>query len=270
MLGTLLTLWSFFAFFQIINADGNWSKTKKDIRMPLELRVVNEGLAHHDNGWILSNQHFLYKTTTDPMEILLANHDAVTEELRSLSYDHIGDIDVVDGIIYGGLEARENTNNAVLATWNVTDLQMIRYKITTETYHMPWVAVDPSSKLIYSAIWNDCCELKIYNADTFEFVDNLTVNNLPGEIQGGAFYEGSLYICSNSGDDIWRINVQSGEVEFILSDLYNRSVYPEYEMEGLDFWDLSNRGLGVMHMFGNFMEGREKAVHNYDPPSLPP
>eukprot|EP01036_Dinobryon_divergens_P032344 gene32343-41908_t len=36
-------------------------------------------------------------------------------------------------------------------------------------------------------------------------------------------------------------------------------------MEGLDFWDLSHIKMGVMHLFGNFMQIREKAVRNYDP-----
>lgn len=43
-------------------------------------------------------------------------------------------------------------------------------------------------------------------------------------------------------------------------------MYPnhEYEMEGLDFWDLTDRGLGVMHMYGNFMQVKEKAIHHYE------
>lgn len=42
-----------------------------------------------------------------------ANHHAIPEELFHMSYNHIGDIDVLDNIIYGGIEAREG--NGVLA-----------------------------------------------------------------------------------------------------------------------------------------------------------
>jgi hypothetical protein len=35
-------------------------------------------------------------------------------------------------------------------------------------------------------------------------------------------------------------------------------------MEGITFWDLRDKGLGVMHLFGNFMQAKEKAIHNYD------
>jgi hypothetical protein len=72
-------------------------KEAKEIRLPLELRIVNEGLAHDDEHWFLSNQHFLFKTTVSPMEIVTANYHAIPSELGKRRYDHIGDIDVLDG-----------------------------------------------------------------------------------------------------------------------------------------------------------------------------
>lgn len=52
---------------------------------------------------------------------------------------------------------------------------------------MPWVAIDPSTRLLYSAVWNDVNNLQVYNADDFSFVQQLTVqgaNKLPPEVQG--------------------------------------------------------------------------------------
>lgn len=74
-----------------------WQRTSKDIRLPGELRVVNEGLSHDDKYWYLSNQHFLYKTEINPMVIVASNHHAIPEELGKQRYDHIGDIDVFEG-----------------------------------------------------------------------------------------------------------------------------------------------------------------------------
>ena len=171
----------------------------RDIRIPLKLRVVNEGIAHHEDSWIFSNQHILYRTTIDPIVVETSNYDGIPEELRALKYDHIGDIDVLDGVIYGGVENKDSNMNAVLATWNASDLQMIRYKVTTETYHMPWVAVDSSTRLIYSAQWNGD-ELMVYDATSFDFIRSIPVTpSLPKEIQGGAFYDSDLYICVNGG-----------------------------------------------------------------------
>lgn len=88
---------------------------------------------------------------------------------------------------------------------------------------------------------------------------------LPKEIQGGAFYKGSLYLASNLEDAVWKVvvwcdifslskltalrrgqvDISSGALTKELSDSYN---HHDYEMEGLDFWDLTDKGLGVMHM----------------------
>ena len=82
-------------------------------------------------------------------------------------------------------------------------------------------------------------------------------------ISGGAFYENYLYICTNIDDGIWKINIETGDIEFVVSDNYPLHEYEVHnnnyiililynniiiKMEGLDFWDLSSIGLGVMHM----------------------
>jgi len=130
---------------------------------------------------------------------------------------------------------------------------------------MPWVAVEPKTRTIYTALWNDCCVFKMYSVDTFAYIGDYKIADnliLPGEIQGGAFYNGDLYFCTNAKDQVWRLELESGIINLELSDSY---LFHDYEMEGLDFWDLRDRGLGVMHMFGNFMQFREKSLRNYDP-----
>lgn len=87
--------------------------------------------------------------------------------------------------------------------------------------------------------------------------------SLPKEIQGGAFYNGDLYLASNIDDSVFKVRFQvgnaallhlmlrckldrtQGQLTQVLSDVYPNH---EYEMEGLDFWDLTEKGLGMMHM----------------------
>ncbi len=183
-----------------------------------------------------------------------------------MTYNHIGDIDIIDGLIIGGIEAKEG--NGVLASWNTTDLSLIKYKVTEQS-DMPWVAIDKTTRQIYSCVWGDQNQLQIYDLDTFDFIGTLpvdTANNsplLPKEIQGGAFYEGELYLCTNVEDGIWKINITTGKVEFVFSDpIFDKYAY---EMEGMDFWDLKDKGLGVMHVFGNFMKVTEKSIKSYNP-----
>ena len=51
-------------------AAGTWEKVR-DLRMPGELRVVNEGVAHDETHWYFSNQHFLYQTEIEPLNITM-------------------------------------------------------------------------------------------------------------------------------------------------------------------------------------------------------
>mmetsp|Transcript_26004 Transcript_26004/g.43847 ORF Transcript_26004/g.43847 Transcript_26004/m.43847 type:complete len:92 (-) Transcript_26004:155-430(-) len=89
---------------------------------------------------------------------------------------------------------------------------------------------------------------------------------MPAEIQGSAFYKGDLYVSSNINVSVYKIDVSTGETSFVLSDDYIEKHL--YEMEGLTFWDLEEQGgggegLGTMHLFGNFMEVKEKAIRNF-------
>ena len=42
-----------------------------------------EGLTHDDEYWYMSNQHVLYKTTVDPITIVLANYRAIPVSICS-------------------------------------------------------------------------------------------------------------------------------------------------------------------------------------------
>lgn len=155
----------------------------------------------------------------------MANYQGVPLELHELSYNHIGDIDVYNNVIYGGIEA--DHGNGVIAAWNASDLSFMRYRITEQS-DMPWVAVDSLHKKIYSAKWNDCCQLYVYDLTSFELLGLFPIaegQRLPPEIQGGAFYKGDLYVATNQNDEVWKINVKTGDISLELSDEYDRHEY---------------------------------------------
>lgn len=249
--------------------DIEWIPVKNEIRMPLELRVVNEGLAHDDKSWFMTNQHFLYRTSLYPLNIEVANHHAIPEELVKLRYNHIGDIDHDQGIIYGGMET-SGSEVGILGAWNATDLTMIKY-VYTEQKGLPWVAVNPSTRSLYANVWNQVDGIQIYDMDSFALKGKLTPaagQTFPKEIQGGAFNPldpGFLYVAINANCSVYKIDLLSGDVTFILSDEYNTTVPHVYEMEGITFWDLRKHrpDLGVMHLFGNFMSIKEKSIRSF-------
>jgi len=275
-----------------LSACEQWRSVYKDIRLPGQLRVVNEGIAHDTDGyWYFSNQHILYKTTNGfgnskkdgaLMSIVLSNYEAIPAALNEgrafdERYNHIGDVDVFENVLYGGIEPQNGPG--VLAKWHCENLTLISYAVTTMD-GMPWVAVEASTRLLYSAVWNDRLNLQVFNADTFAYVGVVSAASgmpLPGEIQGGVFWSNSdssssqarnIYLAVNANCSIYVMDVASGVVSFVLSDpnrYYGRLYEHIYEMEGIDGWDLRSEGLGVLHVYGNFMEVKEKGIHSFEP-----
>ena len=211
--------------------------------MPINLRPANEGLTHDKTSWFFSNQHILYKTSKLPIEVTLSKA-SIPNELKTSRYDHIGDIDVDSeaGVLYAGLESSEDFPG-ILAAYNTSDFSLLRMK-TTSQRGAPWVAVDYSTRLLYSNDWGDRQFLQVYDLDTFDFVRSLP-GSYPAEVQGAAFFRGDLYLSSNLNCSVWRVDV-SGDVaaaEMVVSDNSKRF----FEMEGLTFWedeDLKASGLG--------------------------
>ena len=251
--------------FSLFSSVYAWTRVA-DERMPGELRVANEGLSHDDNYWYLTNKHFIYQVDKQPMKIIQSNHYAIPSELTEQGYDHIGDIEVNNGVLYGGVEGGPT---GIIGCWNTTTLEMINYIKITEQKGMPWVTVNPNTNLLYTSEWSNTERIHIYDtANNCAYMGYLIIANpeeYPKEVQGASFYNNELYISTNINDGIYKIDINSGISEFVFND--DNNYLPDeyyYEMEGLTFWDLSNDGLGLMHMYGNFMNAREKAVHNFD------
>jgi hypothetical protein len=70
---------------------------------------------------------------------------------------------VLGDIVYGGIEG-SNDGFGLLARWNTSDLSFIDYK-KTDQEGMPWVAIEPLTKKIYSAKWNEKDQLTVFNND---------------------------------------------------------------------------------------------------------
>ena len=251
-----------------------WVQSSNGIAPPGKLRVANEGLTADSEGYIyLNSKGTLFKCqleqkkkkkSDDKLEILSENTNLIPAELKAQGYNHVGDIDFFDGILYMGIEY-STTSKGVLAAVNSTSLEVIRYRITEEQGGMPWVAVQDNK--IYSTHWSDTSKINVWSIEDFSFIKSIEAKGvqLPAEIQGGAFWEkdpGFLYLAAN-GPVVFKFDITTGEtVEFVLNDAYKHHAY---EMEGITFLDLEDEGLGTMHIYGNFELLREKSIHNFSP-----
>ena len=246
-----------------------WQLTTSSIGMPGLLRESNEGLTHDKDGFIyLNSKGTLFKCalqSNNELKIVAKNTQLIPRELQEKGYNHVGDIDEADGIIYIGIEY-STTSPGVLASVNSTTLEVMNWTITDQG-GAPWVAVD--GDYIYSSHWSDTTKLNLWNRNDFSFQKSIYAKEgveLPKEIQGAAFYDadpGFIYLAVD-GPAVYRFDATSGSTcEFVLKDAYD---HHPYEMEGITFMDLEHRGLGTLHVYGNFQSLREeKSIHNFSP-----
>lgn len=251
-----------------VDNDGVWEVVGTTAYPEKLTALVSEGLSNDGSNFIVSTKDMIFLTTLD-LEVIISNMDAIPHELRvSKRYDHLGDCQYHNGLIYFPVEEPSYTNPAIFV-YNVTDetIDFVRYNSLISQQHMPWIALDPASGSLYSSDYYNVSQLHIYDTDTLEHVKSIVIDYEINEVQGGAFYQGLLYLGVNSGDTIYAIDIQTGHVEvaiqqYIADDAEESGVDAEYEFEGLTFLDLTAMNRGVMHNTGNHQ--REPAMIHCD------
>lgn len=252
------------AVFLLCNvaAEDAWTLTAP-LKMPGELRVANEGLTNDGTHMYLNSKDLIFKCEIDSAGKQLKvvkQEKLIPDRLRSEGYNHVGDIDYNNGVIYAGLEW-SSTSPGILASYDATSLQMLNYTVT-EQQGMPWVAVSVDGTKLYSTHWNEKTFINVYSSSDFSFLSTIKAD-LPGEVQGAAFWEKEprfLYTLSN-GPYVHRVDTDTGDVEFVLKD--DEYKHHVYEAEGITFMDLDGVGMGSLHIYGNFETIEEKSVHNF-------
>ena len=112
--------------------------------------------------------------------------------------------------------------------------------------------------------FTDVDKLFVYSS-SLEFIKEIKLKEvLPQGIQGGAFFNDDLYLTANERDNVIKVDVETGEWDVIITNLLTtkRGREYKYEMEGITFMDLRDKGMGQMHFFGNHMIN--KRVFHFD------
>jgi hypothetical protein len=212
--------------------------------------VIMEGLCNNGKNFIVNSKDQIF-VMNDKFEILYSLPDAIPHDLRQqYGYNHLGDCQFADGLIYFPLEEPTYTIPALFVYSLATDnsIEFVTYKAQSTQEHMPWVAMDPSSRLLYSSNYDNVSTIQIYN-ENLEFVKDLKIDMILDKVQGGAFYDNLLYLGVNGGDTVYTVDVSTGVVQTALIQTEPGSD-AEYEFEGITFLDLRDKGMGLMHNTG--------------------
>lgn len=215
-------------------ASENWQLTGTDaysiFQSPMTGLYRTQGVAYNGNEWLFSWQYGLERTDaafnslqrtgsfTPPATI----DTGIPQVLASQGFDHIGDIDVHDGILYASLDSEAGDyQNGHVALFNAGDLSYTGrlYPLNGAPSNLhddvaSWVAVDGAAGLGYGKEWRNGNTINVYNLSDWSFSHTITMDQSIRNIQGGKVFNGSLYLSShNSEKSVYRMDLASGHVE---------------------------------------------------------
>lgn len=172
-----------------------------------------QGLAASGDGWIFVTNKTIYRTDgsfvqTEDLQ------DAIPPDLASQGYDHLGDPDVVDGVIWVPVE-RPDKDEARQATarYDVETLEVIDW-FEVEQHHNAFVTVDADG-VVYSADeFGDDAIVRYRVVDgEVEQLDPLPLSRFVDRIQGGDVAGGALWLSTDDErNGVYRVDLETGEV----------------------------------------------------------
>jgi hypothetical protein len=198
--------------------------------------AYRQGLAHLEDGpgWIFSTNNAMYRTgeelgaATPPV----ARYEpAIPPELAAQGYNHVGDIDIANGIIWAPLEQPDKTiGEQVIARYDATDGSFID-SFTVPQHHASFVTVGRDGT-VYSADFfsDDTLRRYVLRYGELDPLEPLPMSRRIERIQGGDIAAGAMWISTDDDHDgLYRVDLGNGAVQGIGSIGHVQS-----EGEGID------------------------------------
>lgn len=201
--------------------------------------VRSQGVAS-DGGslWFSWNLGLMRTEIDDPTRVVVENPaEAIPPDLIETNHNHIGDIDVADGILYAPIEDGPAYAEPWIVLYDAATLEPTgkRYLLpaTLQRDGVPWIAVDAPRGVAYSMEWNDTGKLFVYDLDDFELLRTVELQRPLPRIQGAKVFRGYLYASRDNGTEksVEAIDPTTGEV----THLFDRNLGENYEAEGIAF-----------------------------------
>lgn len=196
---------------------------------------LRQGLARVGQQWLFSTNNGIYRTdaayrpTAPPGD---RAEPAIPAELAAEGYDHVGDIDVVDGVVWAPLETPDKTSGRqVLARYTESSLTYQDH-FTVPQHHASFVTVD-SEGIIWSADEFDLVEALLrYRLENgrLQQLPPLVFERPIERVQGVDVLDGAAWVSTDDDHDgVYRVDLATGAV----TDLGSMG-HADGEGEGID------------------------------------
>lgn len=218
--------------------------------------IATDGEYYYTSGSIAALDFTaLAKFTVDDIEMVDSHINPLPKSCSKRGDDHIGGISVYNGKIYASVEDSDDYIYPCIVVFDCETLEPTGeiYDLPCEIYDdgVPWCAVDGETGYLYASKWNDIDKIYVYDVNnSMSFVKEIQLNGIAPihRIQGGEFYNGTLYLSNDVEDNgnnknILSVDVESGKVEIAaVRDVGGNNI----EAEGLTF--LPSEDGSVMHV----------------------
>lgn len=202
--------------------------------------IYTQGLARVDDGWVFSGTRWLAHTD-EALHQTSINQHAITPEWASRGYDHVGDIDVTDGVLYAPFEQPDYAKGRqAMATYDPKTLKFVS-AVEVEQHHNSFVTVDPATMIAYSMDEFGGQALLRYDVSKeWAPLTPLKMSRLVDKVQGGDIADGAAWLSTDDETKgLYRVDLATGRVDSLgsLGD-------PKGEGEGIDATSLPS---GLLH-----------------------
>ena len=198
-----------------------YPEVSKDNIVLADAYFLSQDVTTDGNSWYFSCKTSLSKAKVEGIVHEADNVNAIPEELSSVGVSHIGGISYYDGKLYCAMEDSKVFEHPTLGVYDAATLEYLESAPLSLEYQLkgcPWVAVDAERGYIYSSQRDNAPCLIVYDLTTYAFVKTIDLSQCVHKIQGGEMYGDMLYVSTQEdGENIYRINVLTGEVEFCFS-----------------------------------------------------
>lgn len=225
--------------------------------------VVNpgyrQGVAHlDDGGWIFSGTTVLARVDA-ALEQQVADTTAVPDEFVPDGYEHIGDVDVADGVLYVPLEQPEyQRDTQIMACFDPETLTMTGSQEVAQR-HNSFITVDGDRAYSMKGFSGD--QILVYELGdgcTFEPLEPIQMSVRLDKVQGADVAAGALWLATDDPERaMFRVDLETGAVSRIGA---MSNVAPEGEGEGID---ATTTDEGLLHVV-NIVDTLDVRFEHFD------
>ncbi len=231
--------------------------------------IATDGEYYYTSGSISAvNLTALAKFTFDDMEMVDSHINPLPDKCSDRGNNHIGGISVYNGKIYASVEDGDEYLYPCIVVFDCETLEATGeiYELPNDTYDdgVPWCAVDEKTGYLYASKWTDINSIYVYDVNnSMKFIKEISLSETIHRIQGGEFYNGTLYLSNDIEDNgnfknILGVDIENGNVSVAaLRDVGGDNI----EAEGLTFHPAKDGS--VMHVL-DYNKVIGIFVHHYD------